>query len=143
MRDHLKDEDDFKDYIEQHHSAIVEFEDLAEQLINERGRNLGFSTLQGLPPKLLMTAPSATPGNATKKPEESENGFLKAAKDFADTMLLDDLETITDKDSSLLQKGIAIFGMTPMGKGEKAGKLGFKLVKEQYGAQRKTPLHRH
>lgn len=37
MRDYLKDEDYFKDYIEQHHSAIVEFEDLAEQLINERG----------------------------------------------------------------------------------------------------------
>ncbi|WP_176765008.1 hypothetical protein [Bhargavaea beijingensis] len=41
MRDHLKDKDYFKDYIEQYHSAIVEFEGLAEQLINERGRNLG------------------------------------------------------------------------------------------------------
>ncbi|SDD98286.1 hypothetical protein SAMN04488126_102226 [Bhargavaea beijingensis] len=78
-----------------------------------------------------MTAPSATIGNSTGKPEaDSENGFLKVAKDLADFALLDDLETITDKDSSLLQKGIAIFGMTPMGKGVKAGKLGFKLVKE-------------
>ncbi|MCM3087974.1 T7SS effector LXG polymorphic toxin [Bhargavaea ginsengi] len=95
------------------------------------GRNLGFSTLQGLPPESPMTAPSAAIGNSTEKPEaESENGFLKVAKDLADFALLDDLETITDKDSSLLQKGIAIFGMTPMGKGVKAGKLGFKLVKE-------------
>ncbi|MCW1929670.1 LXG domain-containing protein, partial [Bhargavaea beijingensis] len=92
---------------------------------------LGFSTLEGLPPESLMTAPSAAIGNSTKKPEaKSENGFLNAAKEFADTMLFDDLKTITDKDSSLLQKGVAIFGMTPMGKGVKAGKLGFKLVKE-------------
>lgn len=95
------------------------------------GRNLGFSTLQGLPPESLMTAPSTAIGNSTEKPEaENENGFLKAAKDFADTMLFDDLKTITDKDSTLLQKGFAIFGMTPMGKGVKAGKLGFKLVKK-------------
>ncbi|WP_231877272.1 T7SS effector LXG polymorphic toxin [Bhargavaea cecembensis] len=95
------------------------------------GRNLGFSTLKGLPPESPMTDPNAAIGNSTEKPEaDSENKFLKAAKDFADTMLFDDLKTITDKDSSLLQKGFAIFGMTPMGKGVKAGKLGFKLVKE-------------
>ncbi|RSK33672.1 T7SS effector LXG polymorphic toxin [Bhargavaea beijingensis] len=95
------------------------------------GRNLGSSTPEGLPPESLMTAPSATIGNSTGKPEaKSENGFLNAAKDFANTMLFDDLRTITDNDSSLLQKGVAIFGMTPMGKGVKAGKLGFKLVKE-------------
>ncbi|SDD98341.1 LXG domain of WXG superfamily protein [Bhargavaea beijingensis] len=95
------------------------------------GRNLGSSTLEGITPESLMTAPNAAIGNSTEKPEaESQNGFLKVAKDLADFALLDDLETITDKDSSLLQKGIAIFGMTPMGKGVKAGKLGFKLVKE-------------
>ena len=94
-------------------------------------RNLGSSTLEGLTPESLMTAPNAAIGNSTEKPEaESENGFLKAAKDFADVMLFDDLKTITDKDSTLLQKGFAIFGMTPMGKGVKAGKLGFKLVKK-------------
>ncbi|EMR06545.1 transposase protein [Bhargavaea cecembensis DSE10] len=49
------------------------------------GRNLGFSTLEGLPPESLMTAPNAAIGNSTEKPEaESENGFLKVAKDFAD-----------------------------------------------------------
>ncbi|MCW1929677.1 hypothetical protein OLP62_15530, partial [Bhargavaea beijingensis] len=86
------------------------------------GRNLGFSTLEGITPESLMTAPNAAIGNSTEKPEaESQNGFLKVAKDLADFALLDDLETITDKDSSLLQKGIAIFGMTPMGKGVKAG----------------------
>ena len=95
------------------------------------GRNLGSSTLEGITPESLMTAPNTAIGNSTEKPEaESENGFLKAAKDFADTMLFDDLKTITDKDSSLLQKGIAIFGMTPMGKGVKVGKLGFKLIRE-------------
>ncbi|MCW1929678.1 LXG domain-containing protein, partial [Bhargavaea beijingensis] len=86
------------------------------------GRNLGFSTLEGLPRESLMTAPSAAVENSSEKPEaKSENGFLNAAKDFANTMLLDDLKTLTDKDSSLLQKGVAIFGMTPMGKGVKAG----------------------
>ncbi|WP_234982320.1 T7SS effector LXG polymorphic toxin [Edaphobacillus lindanitolerans] len=120
-----------------HHSSATDSVSGMETMENpenvlyngSNGSNLGFTPLKGRSAESLMTATGAATGSSTEKPETG-NGFLNALKGTADFLLLDDLETITDKDSSFLQKGIAILGLTPMGKGVKAGNLGFKLIRK-------------
>ncbi|MEK3933813.1 T7SS effector LXG polymorphic toxin [Sporosarcina sp. FSL W7-1349] len=61
----------------------------------------------------------------------------KAAKAVLDFLVMDDVNTILDKDASLLDKGMAIVSVTPIGKGIKAGRLGFKFLKKTFGGKTK------
>ena len=74
-----------------------------------------------------VTSTSATVVEKPKKKKKKNKvfGFLNDAADF---LILDDVKTVFDSKASFLDKGVAIFSVTPAGKAVKAGRLGFKLV---------------
>ena len=72
-----------------------------------------------------VTSTSAT---AVEKPKKKKNKVFGFLKDAADFLILDDVKTVFDPKASFLDKGVAIFSVTPAGKAVKAGRLGFKLV---------------
>ena len=72
-----------------------------------------------------VTSTSAT---AVEKPKKKKNKVFGFLKDAADFLILDDVKTVIDPKASFMDKGVAIFSVTPAGKVVKAGRLGLKLV---------------
>ncbi|WP_342573559.1 hypothetical protein MHH37_13995 [Solibacillus sp. FSL K6-1781] len=77
--------------------------------------------------------------------KEEENGFLnflgdvgsgvtKVGKGLLDFLILDDVNTLADKDASLLDKGIAVASFIPVGKVLKIPKAIDKIVDSNVGA---------
>ena len=61
---------------------------------------------------------------------DAGNFLLDAAKAGLDFLILDDVKTIFDPKASDAEKGFAILSLFPAGKGAKAGKKAYNLLKE-------------
>ncbi|QTD40857.1 T7SS effector LXG polymorphic toxin [Sporosarcina sp. Te-1] len=139
---------DLKEELEQHMEAIVEAQNAIKQpVMEEETFNVSKAALKG--GVGLASAYQAQPtlnqdlqaqGKPMSNPAGKSKNFIppqaeKLVKGAANFLILDDINTILDKDASLLDKGLAVVSVTPIGKGIKAARLGFKLIKKAFGGK--------